>query len=271
MSQIVKTLKKDYPEFIIGFEFEGYVKKSRRRDYDDYGDYECDTEDLKKYDKFFAELEKIHPDIDVGEDGSIEVPYSGYWEPVELRTEALPLKEGLALLDKLLVLFAKYKEMGVWGTNKSCGFHINLSEKNIFKEYVAGEKFYCRMLQKFHQRKILRKFGRSNNDYCNVIPVKKDWKTNFNKLYQEFRNNSHDCGMRDKYLAMAFRNGERIEFRCLGNANYELKTDKIRDTIAHIYDCAIKSYSECVDDPYLNKEPKIKYNNKTYQYEIVGY
>jgi hypothetical protein len=249
----MKTLEKKIPEFFIGFEFEGYVKWDREDD-------------------FMDELYALDPAISVGEDGSIEPPND--YNPHEIRTDALPLKKGLILLNKILAFFEEKQSEKIWGTNKSCGMHINISEKNIFNDQTASEKFYCRMLQKFHQKRILKMFDRSKNTYCHAIPIKKSWKENFDKLYFDFKSdngdnsaNESDIYMQDKYLAMAYRDGERIEFRCLGNKNYELKKDKIDKTIQHIYDCALRSYVECIEDKNLLKAAKEKFNLETQEYE----
>lgn len=253
--------KYDAPKFLIGFEFEGYVKQHTEKGYEDHYGYRDNGDPIKnsKYYEFYAELKKIHPKVDIDEDGSIEPPEDGQtyiWEPVEFKTAALPLKQGIELLDQLLTFLEKWKRAKIWGTNETCGFHINLSEQKIFKSEDESSKFYCRILQKFHQKRILRMFGRLDNDYCEPLHITKADREDFGKMYDKFGENGDDCDSH-KYLAVANRFGERIEFRCLGNKNYELKKDKINQTIAHIYDCALKSYVECMEAKkmeYANSE-----------------
>lgn len=245
------------PQFRIGFEFEGYIKyKIEDRDEYEYGERDDDN---PNYDLFFKELRQICPGIDVGKDGSIEPPDAGVtydWEPVELRTPALSLSKGIETLDNLLTHFEKWKRAKVWGTNETCGLHINLSENNIFKSDNGSDEFYCRVLQKFHQKRILRMFGRQNNEFCEPLNITKADRENFDKIYDKF---GDSAALDEKYLAVANRFGERIEFRCLGNKNYELKKDKINKTVAHIYDCALRSYIECM-------EAKNKENSRELQY-----
>jgi hypothetical protein len=221
----IKKIEKKYPRFYIGFEFELSILKD-------------------VYDELTRELSALSPgNIIFGTDGSITCPSS--YQSIEIRTRKLSYSKGIKLLEEILSFFYTMVQvpdgqLPFIHTNETCGLHINISEHYITQR-GKQDLLYCRMLQKFDQHKIAKLFNREDNRYCKPIPMKAIYKKNIDELYNGFRGGLGQ----DKYHALSFR-GERIEVRCLGNTNYPLKVDEIKESIDHLHDVAHKSYEQCV-------------------------
>lgn len=224
--QTTKTPTKKYPRFYIGVEFELSILK-------------------EAHEEFVHQLDSLSPgNIIFGSDSSIQCPSN--YQPVEIRTRKLPYAQGVKLFEEMLCFFQTAMQVPQGTdpfilTNESCGLHINLSEAYITRR-GRQDLFYCRMLQKFNQHKIAKLFDRDNNRYCKPIPIKNIYKKNIDELYNGFRGGLGQ----DKYHALSFR-GERIEVRCLGNKDYPLKLNEIKESMQHLHDVARKSYDQCVN------------------------
>ena len=222
----METLVKKYPRFFIGIEFELSILKD-------------------SYEEVVGSLNNVSPgNINFGTDGSITCPSE--YQSVEIRTRKLPIAQGLKLFEDILCFFYTCTQvpegtLPFIHTNETCGLHINISEAYITRR-GKQDLWYCRMLQKFNQHKIAKLFGRENNRYCKPVPVNNVYKKNIDELYNGFRGGLGQ----EKYHALSFR-GERIEVRCLGNKDYPLKVDLIKESVQHLHDVARKSYEQCLD------------------------
>lgn len=231
------------PKFKIGFELEGVLR---------------DTATIVS--EFDRGLRNIDPDIDRGEDGSVEGYFrrKGSWEyegtcdglGVEIRTPPHMIELGTERFGRILDYLNEWSERGEFKTNKTCGLHVNLSEGLMVATHDRFVEFYANLISVFPERQILKMFSRSNNTYCHPLFAYQDsdgdWKADYGdarqsdvrSLINAIGNRSIGCG---KYHTAAihsqpgnlnyFPDNRRIEFRCLGNLNYHKKVDKINEAL----------------------------------------
>ena len=238
---LIKKVRKAYPRFVMGFEFEGCIR-------------------VNDYNTFINGLTAIAPKhISTGSDSSIVPPNWDTYYTREIRTTKLPVKKAIKLLQKILEYMAAHTTSGVFVTNKTCGLHINVSENKVFKENKQSTYFghLCFLVD---EKKILARFKRSNNRYClslaKVAPkvAKSKDPVKVQKLLERLNDMGYDIRLRNhiktKYLAMALRDGyygcnERIEFRAPGNKDYQLKQKEIMQTIDEIINACTQAFYKC--------------------------
>ena len=217
------------PTFYYGFEFEGILN----------GDYCWD---------FKAGLLNLHPKIKFGRDSSIRnIPDNCI--DIEFQTPKLGENEAFALLEEILCYLIPMSEENIFQTNSSCGLHINMSERNIFK-YGAQLHYYSNIIHNFDETGILKTFGREKSTYCRDFKRTNRCKT-VDSIYKRIK---YLDDIRDdveyysrvpankKYYSVALRENPsrtheancRIEFRGIGNKDYHLRTKDLTDAVAHV-------------------------------------
>lgn len=224
------------PKFTFGCEFEGLYHEDFRDD-------------------FFKGLREINKNICVGGDGSIE--YDWPWSPCELRTPKLTLVNGLKLTESILDYLANATHAGVYRTNSTCGLHINIAEDYIFTNETFKRLFYRNIVKIFNEYKVAKSFARTNNRYCKLIKIPKKIKNNDELLESELRKErrryDYNTPYNYKYQSVALRPlrnavfPQRVEFRCLGNTDYQLKTKELKDAFDHIEECVTEAYTETIN------------------------
>ncbi len=217
------------PKYLVGFEFEGLI---RREVWEDF-----------RYCLMNLSNDKDGRSMILwGADPSIS-QVSGY-RTVEFRTKPLALKPGLELLEWVLSFLYLASETKDWLTNRSCGFHMNISEKKVFQSR-RQISLYAHVLTRFDEKRVLRRFGREHNEYCapfiNKIYAGCVDSNNPKDIARFFREsyNHDDCNK--KYFSVALRDSprswsnrlknHRIEFRGMGNKDYHLKHEELKHSI----------------------------------------
>lgn len=181
---------------------------------------ECFYDDNKMdFPEVLKSLEKIHPNIIVGGDGSLRHNNPNFCA-IEIKTPILRADKGMALLNELFNWIKKYG-----CTNQTCGFHTNFSP--------IKDKQYTRFNPVLFTNHpiwgtIGRYFGRNRNRYCyNAF-------SNLKKIRSISENIQLVQGIYDKYTAVSLRNwpvirrpDSRIEIRIFGGKDYEKKFQRI--------------------------------------------
>lgn len=228
----------------IGIEFEGMIR-------------------AEVYDQFRASMADLaHDDegnqlIQFGSDGSIKNVPAGF-HAVEIRTEKMKLRTGVRVFDDMLSFLYLASEVGDFVTNQTCGLHLNVSERILFEAERQAD-FYCHILTSFDEAGILERFGRTGNKYC--LPFAKE-----NRAFEDIRHQYQLLKRREraaadrgddkwkvnegKYLAVSLRgnpthsnydgpeeNNQRVEFRCVGNADYHLRFNDLDYALNHMLKC----------------------------------
>lgn len=217
------------PHFYYGFEFEGMVNRQFLLD-------------------FKMGLQNLNSRIKFGRDSSIvSIPYE--YMDIEFQTPKQNEKEAFELLEEILSYLVIMTEEKIFITNQSCGFHINMSEKNIF-QHGFQLQYYSNILHNFDESKILKTFGRENSTYCRNF--KKTNRCNtvksiYNRIkylddIQDDVNYYNRVPSNKKYYSVALRenprrsneHNHRIEFRGIGNKDYHLRTKDLTEAITHV-------------------------------------
>lgn len=137
--------------FNAGFEIEACI-------------FNQDRQNANEFCRAVRRLNGKHGQIHIGTDRSIK-PLRGDWT-CESRTPVMRVNASLGLLQRLFDLVAEYGY-----TNKSCGFHANLSPVNA-KEVDLINPFW--LAEQSLWAEIRKAFGRDKNKYCQDIALRKD-------------------------------------------------------------------------------------------------
>lgn len=229
-------MKAFVPNFIYGFEFEGGVLAS---------DYRA----------FCNGLKHIHPDMTIDIDNSIKnLPED--FTVIEFSTKKLPEREAFILLEEILSYLWLVSQENIFVSNDTCGFHVNMSEVNIFNNRKQL-KFYSNIVYNFEENEFLKLFGREHNNTCRPFKTTNKCKT-VEKIYERIKRLDRiapQVGYFDrvprnkKYYAIALRENpqdeneknHRIEFRFMGNKNYHLREKDLTKSIHYIRTITNKS------------------------------
>lgn len=231
------------PKFKIGFELEAAIVDSIEPIFDDG-------------------LAALDSRICRGRDGSVEGGglkriYGDSYDGIEIRTPPLPLDEGLKLFEKVLHYMAEWSGKGSLATNSTCGLHVNVSEPVMAERFDLFCKFYAHIATHFPEQEVLKMFNRTTNTYCHPLFTRGGQKKadylELQALAMEGEFGTH------KYHSVGLHNGRkssgfspddrRIEFRCLGNKNYHLATDKLGRAVDLIISSMQYGFDMCVNPP----------------------
>lgn len=172
-----------------------------------------------------------------GTDSSIR-DYPATYCAAELRTPTQRWKPGCENFEKLLCALYPLTESGLFGTNDTCGLHVNVSEASI----TGGEElddFHTHILSHFPEHEVLKMFGRVGNRYCRPYTTTKDETIEDIRVIKE----GEDPDLK-KYHAVANRGRGRIEFRCLGGKNYQIRWPVLKDALKLIRESIVYAYFE---------------------------
>jgi len=209
------------PKFKYGFEVEGAYPS-------------------EKYDTVRKIVNSIYPKGGViGDDCSLE--FNDSYETVEIKT---PAQSELRALANIFKLFYRLNGIG-FKTNKTCGFHVNLSETKLFKQPLhSGEqklqKFCCGMAQHLDVIKWRKQFKRDRNYFCGWNDEKRGY----------FKNPWSVWGSWDKCSAININNikhvgnasQRRLELRIAGNENYHSNYSVMKEYLQDVQKAAHLSY-----------------------------
>lgn len=203
-------------------------------------------------------LDRIHPEIDVGTDGSVLPtglsPDAEFSDGAEIRTPPLPLEQGLKVFEKILVVMGRFSANKKLVTNASCGLHVNLSEAHCAERFDRFCRFYAHVATHFPEQDILKLFNRTTNTYCHPLftragQKKADWQE-LQALAMSGQFGNH------KYHSIGLHNGKkdngyepqhrRIEFRCLGNKDYHSAAGKLGIALDAIMAAANYAFEQCL-------------------------
>jgi len=227
--EIIKPSFTDKSDIRLGFEVECVI----------YGD---------AYQQFCSAIHRLRSRTEIGSDGSIR------WQAhnrngvaargVELRTPPLPPKQSMELLERVFNIVNRY---GL--TNKSCGFHVNISSKNKTKMKRFNPFTF---LHSKIWRQILSTFKRRRNGYCSDVKSFDARKTS--KV--EYISNC-SSSLFDKYKCVNLNNWNginatsRVEIRGFGNKDYTKKIDVIAPFVKRIE--KLFDFSCSNDNPFFQK------------------
>lgn len=187
--------------------------------------------------KFNNEIRPLRNKLSTGSDGSINTGsyarylYNGHdGEPkgVEIRTDPLPPKSAMELLEKVFVIVNKYGT-----TNASCGFHVNISSAKKSKMMNFDP---IPFLSSKLWNQILKRFNRYGNSFCYPVIRTKNAPVTRVATIKRIIDTAQE-----KYRAVTlcnFSNGQqkssRVEIRAFGNKNYTKKYGTIAGYIKRI-------------------------------------
>ena len=189
----------------MGFEIEGCVNGEVR---DDLMTYLCD----------------IYPESNIHQlihyDGSI-YPKN---RAIEIVTPALKEQDAIERLEWLLATLDILSEEGLFETNHTCGFHINISEGELFKKAnnQIRSKFAFKFLTKLDPLKWKKAYGRTRgkaNNYCSWAygaPV-------FPEDVNDGVYANHYSAINTQHLHIKDAKARRIEVRVAGGKDYHRK------------------------------------------------
>ena len=205
----------------LGFEIECVVLNTQTAyNYNGYNSY-TGTEVWNKFRKAIFDLKS---GVIIGDDGSIDC--RSFDKAVELRTPPLPPRDALKLLENIFTIVNKYGT-----TNKSCGFHVNISSahKTKMKRFNPIPFLSSKLWNE-----ILKKFNRGNNEYCRpIIRSSKISKVAMAKSLIEFSSEKYRC-VNLSHFGSGTSKSSRIEIRGFGNKDYSKKFETISEYIKRI-------------------------------------
>jgi hypothetical protein len=108
-------------------------------------------------------------------------------------------------------------------TNKSCGFHVNISISDAEKMKMIDP---LKLTLLSNDAKWAATFGRARNFHCETLAFKRRCKT-VDDLKKEF----YRTRFKYKYVSVNFAHRSHVEFRVLGNAGYEKRLPEIKTAI----------------------------------------
>jgi len=232
------TPRKFHPLFYYGFEFEGMVLR-------------------QEWYSFSAGLRQINPYMKIGYDSSIiDIP-AGYCN-IEFSTPKLTGKAAFKQLEEILCYLWLLSQESIFLTNASCGFHINMSERNIFSSGKQLE-YYSNIVWNFDEEKMLKMFGREGSTYCRAFKKANRCK-NIAAIYKKIshldkiqdqieyydripRNKKYYCVALRENPNDSFQKNHRIEFRAIGNKDYHLRLKDLTEAVNHVITVSNNSLS----------------------------
>lgn len=218
----VRKAERDYnasvanidPVFLMGFEIEGCI-------------------DPEYKDDFVAFVHELYPNAHdnlVHRDGSIRPKSKG----MEISTPPLPQNEAIEKLEWLFGMISILSEEGLFETNHTTGFHVNISEVNTFR--LRGRAIRARYAYNFiklaNPEKWRSKFRRSKNKYC-------FWESTPLKIEDVDKCANHWCAINTQHLNVNNPLNRRIEVRVAGGTNYPEKTAEF---LLDIQDAMLEAY-----------------------------
>jgi len=229
-----KTIFTNKTDVRLGFEIECVILNTKTR----IG-YWGPSKGTIAWSKFRSAIYDLKRGVMIGFDGSINC--RSVDSPVELRTPPLPPKDAMNLLINIFDIVNKF---GL--TNKSCGFHVNISSAHKKKMIDFNPVPF---LSSKLWNEILNKFDRKRNGFCRPIITTKGKKLPKIRIINDLLERSSE-----KYRCvnlLHFGNGisksSRIEIRGFGNNNYSKKFDTISEFIKRIerlFKLSCSSFSE---------------------------
>jgi hypothetical protein len=207
-------LIKTEPVFLMGFEIEGCVHPLARRELSAY-------------------LADLYPGADnlVHGDGSIRPKC----QAIEIATPPLPVEDAVERLEWLFATLDIMQAEGLWSTNHTTGFHVNLSEKTVFESpnRLTRARFAYELMKRIDPVKWRARFRRTNNKYC-------DWQ-GLPSSPEEVNNCArHWCAINTEHLNVAQPAHRRVELRVAGGKDYPAKVAEylldIRKAMLDAYD-----------------------------------
>ena len=201
----------------LGFEIECLI----------YGNIDDRIVSGRNYNNFVRKIRNLKKGNEVGVDFSVTASRPGDYE-CELRTKPMKPKDAMANLERI---FNTVNEFGY--TNRSCGFHVNISSKHKTKM----KNFHpVSFLSSKLWNEILVKIDRTDNSYCRPVVRLNGKHVSKVEAMRNFRNS-----LNDKYRCVSLRNfgnglnsTSRVEIRGFGNKNYTNKFDTISKYIKRI-------------------------------------
>jgi hypothetical protein len=202
------------PVFLMGFEIEGCVHPEARRD-------------LAAY---LTDLYPIAENLIHG-DGSIRPKC----QAIEIATPPLPVDDAIEHLEWLFATLDIMQMEGLWATNHTTGFHVNLSEKTVFESpnRQVRARFAYELMKRIDPVKWRARFRRTNNQYC-------DWRGMPESPEQIGQCARHWCAINTEHLNDGQPANRRIEIRVAGGKDYPAKVAEylldIRKAMLDAYD-----------------------------------
>jgi hypothetical protein len=229
VEEFVKIVKQLYepsfedPDFYMGFEIEGCVHRSY---WDDLVNFINELYDNK---------------ANVHHDGSLRTRKLNF-AVLEISTPPLPLTEAYEKIEELLTMLSILTEEDLFETNRTCGFHVNLSEKQSFQSTIEPHrnKFALAFMNKFNPRKWRVAFERNRNPYCTWRGAPKT----INDLINPERFANHYSAISCQKLHLANAKERRIEVRVAGGPDYHKNHEKLRDFLVDIQESMSEAYSQ---------------------------
>jgi len=206
------------------------------------------------------------------EDYSIKKFDKRWWKSIEIATPALPINDALIKFEALVVELINWERAGMFYTNHTCGFHVNISEKSICDKFYTlnlnhmdddwtgkpratveewnsdpRSKFAHRFIKHFNPIKWKKAYRRSKNTFCVVNP----------KVYSNLRKTRNLRDFVDRcsshYNAVNTENlfsddipshERRLEIRVAGNRQYTYKTEQLKNYLSDVTSAASLSATQ---------------------------
>lgn len=217
-TRLNRPFVKTAPEFLMGFEIEGCVCPTYRADLIAY---------LKELYPGVAEADLVHSD------GSIRPRC----QSIEIVTPALPMDQAIERLEWLFGTLGVLTDERAFSTNRTCGFHVNLSESQSFQRLSPDERqrFAFQFLRRLDPVKWRAAFRRSGNRFC-------EWEQPPQEVDQVDRYANHYSAINTTHLHVGDTKARRIEVRVAGGSGYHVKTGRMNDFLLDIRTAAQQAY-----------------------------
>jgi hypothetical protein len=193
-------------------------------------------------------------------DGSIDQTDKDYAH--EISSEVMGYTPGLDLLEKIFENMESANDK----TNKTCGFHVNLSfiDPNLTKRINIG-----RLVLFLDEQRILEKFNRHRNNYCRshrfCLSQSREYQVGGQLREATLANSTEVLNSiisREKYRTVNFwKLGCRVpylEFRAMGGKDYHKRYQEICECIKHFTEAMEYSLLDTQDDLYRTRFAEIQ-------------
>lgn len=206
------------PVFYMGFEIEGCVQRDVRADLIAY---------VRSLYPRVAEHNLIH------HDGSVHASAcrAADHQSIEIVTPPLPESDAIERLEWLLGTLDILSDEGLFETNRSCGFHVNVSEKGVFTE--ANRKVRDSLALRFMTRLRPKKWKKAFNRHTGAPDRYCRWKDAPRTIAQVAKHADHYSAINTSHLHSEHKT-RRLEVRVAGGRDYHRKHDKMRDFLLDI-------------------------------------
>lgn len=233
-ARLNKPFVKSEPAFMLGFEIEGCVHPDCR---DELTSFLMDMYNVRYEDQI------IHYD------GSIRPKCRS----IEIVTPPLPIDEAIDKLEWLFGTLSIMSDEGLFETNSTCGFHVNLSERDSFSHPMADtrNRFTYEFMKRVDPDKWRRQWRRTANKYCWWAGHPKDVddihcfghvKKMARRLGETMQKTRHWAAINTTHLDARHEGARRVEVRVAGGANYHVKSDKIASFLVDIQEAMKQAY-----------------------------